>query len=297
MAFTPVVMNRSDAYSNRLSAFFMNESLRKKFPRLLKTSVQIPAGLPEVKDHVVIIGFNDTGKNIARVVRMAKIPFRVIDKDPEIVLASTAAKKQPVIFGNALNSAVLKHAGIERARAVVINLNQVSDVKLIVSEIRKLSPSAYILTTGKSLSDMSSILESGASDVISEQFETSVEIVTRLLSRYLVPINDIDDFIVRLRGLNYEMVRTIHYEQKGLQDYRLEISDTEILTFKVREDSQFAGKKLMDLQLRTDWGISVLAIKRGGSIMANPGGEEIIGSGDILVVFGSHENVDRIARS
>ncbi|MCB0820479.1 MAG: cation:proton antiporter, partial [Bacteroidetes bacterium] len=206
MAFTPVVMNRSDAYSNRLSAFFMNESLRKKFPRLLKTSVQIPAGLPEVKDHVVIIGFNDTGKNIARVVRMAKIPFRVIDKDPEIVLASTAAKKQPVIFGNALNSAVLKHAGIERARAVVINLNQVSDVKLIVSEIRKLSPSAYILTTGKSLSDMSSILESGASDVISEQFETSVEIVTRLLSRYLVPRNDIDDFIVRLRGLNYEMV-------------------------------------------------------------------------------------------
>lgn len=297
MAFTPVVMNRADAYANRLSLFFMSEKLRKKFPRLLKTAVQASPGLPEISDHVVIIGYNDIGKNLARVIRMAKIPFRVIDKDPEVVLAGSASRKQPVIFGNALNSAVLRHAGIDRARAVVITINQSSDSRLIISEIRKLSPSAYILTSSRSLSDMSAILESGANEVISEQFETSVEIITRLLTKYFVPRDEIEDFVVRLRGLNYEMIRTIHHEQKGLQDYRLEISDTEILTFKVRDESPFSGRKLKELQLRKDWGVSVLAIKRSGSIMANPEGEEKILTGDILVVFGSHVDIDRISRS
>jgi CPA2 family monovalent cation:H+ antiporter-2 len=290
-------MNRADAYANRLSLFFMSEKLRKKFPRLLKTAIQSSPGLPEISDHVVIIGYNDIGKNLARVIRMAKIPFRVIDKDPEVVLAGSASRKQPVIFGNALNSSVLRHAGVDRARAVVITINQSSDSRLIISEIRKLSPSAYILTSSRSLSDMSAILESGANDVISEQFETSVEIITRLLIKYFVPRDEIEDFVVRLRGLNYEMIRTIHHEQKGLQDYRLEISDTEILTFKVRDESPFAGRKLMELQLRKDWGVSVLAIKRNGSIMANPEGEEQILTGDILVVFGSHVDIDRISRS
>ena len=297
MAFTPVVMNRADLYVNRFSIFFMSDKIRKKFPRLLKSAIYPPTGPSEINDHVVIIGFNDIGKNLARVIRMAKIPFRVIDKDPEVVLASSASRKQPVIFGNALNSSVLRHAGIERARAVVITINQSSDSRLIISEIRKLSPSAYILTSSRSLSDMSAILESGANDVISEQLESSVEIITRLLSKYFVPRNEIEDFVVRLRGLNYEMIRTIHHEQKGLQDYRLEISDTEILTFKVREESPFAGRKLKELQLRQDWGVSVLAIKRNGSIMANPEGEEQVLTGDILVVFGRHIDVDRISRS
>jgi CPA2 family monovalent cation:H+ antiporter-2 len=121
--------------------------------------------------------------------------------------------------------------------------------------------------------------------------------VTRLLTRYLVPRNDIDDFIVRLRGLNYDMMRTIRYEQKGLQDYRLEISDTEILTFKVNEASQFSGKRLSELQLRNEWGVSVLAIKRGSLITANPSGDEMIQPNDILVVFGNHTNVDKISRT
>jgi CPA2 family monovalent cation:H+ antiporter-2 len=144
---------------------------------------------------------------------------------------------------------------------------------------------------------MSLILEAGVNEAVSAQFETSVELITRILSRYLVPRNEIDDFVVRFRGLNYSMMRTIRYEQQGLQDYRLEISDTEILTFKIRKDSPLSGKHLSDLQLRTQWGVSVLAIKRNGEIYANPSGDMSINENDILVVFGSHEYVDRIARS
>ncbi|MEX1188046.1 MAG: cation:proton antiporter [Bacteroidia bacterium] len=297
MAATPILLNRADQLTSWISGVLLSDTIKKRFPRLIKTTISQPKFDQSWNDHVVIIGFTDTGKNISRVIRMAKIPFLAIDMDPEVVLAASNNKKTPVVYGNASKASVLKHANIDKARAVVITIKNVGEIKAILSELRKLAPSCYVLTTSRSLADMSSILESGANEVISEQFESSVEIVTRLLSRYFVPRNEIDDFVVRLRGLNYEMVRTIRYEHQGLQDYRLEISDTEILTFKVLETSPFAGKRLMDLQLRNDWGVSVLAIKRGVSITANPSGNELIQPSDILVVFGNHSDVDRISRA
>jgi len=297
MAITPLLINKADKLSSWISGILLNDAIKKRFPRLIKTSISQPKLDQSMNDHVVIIGYTDTGKNISRVVRMAKIPFLAIDMDPEVVLAASNKRKTPVLYGNASNASVLKHANIEKARAVVITIKNVADIKSILTEIRKQAPSCYVVTTSRSMSDMSDILDSGANEVVSEQFESSIEIVTRLLSKYLVPRNEIDDFVVRLRGFNYEMVRTLRYEQQGLQDYRLEISDTEILTFKVQERSPFAGKKLSDLQLRNDWGVSILAIKRGGSIMANPGGSEFIQISDILVVFGNHSDVDRISRA
>jgi CPA2 family monovalent cation:H+ antiporter-2 len=297
MALTPSMIQKSDRLSAWVNDLLMSEALKARFPRLIKSSILPASSDLKLKDHLVLIGFNDTGKNIAKVLRMASINFVAIDSDPEVVLSSRNKKNAHVIFGNATNPTILKHVGIEHARAVVITLGQAEEVKSVVSEIRKISTTCHIIATSGSLQDMSAILESGVNEAVSAQFETSVEIVTRVLSRYFVPRNEIDDFVVRLRGLNYSMMRTIRYEQQGLQDYRLEISDTEILTFKIRAASPLSGKKLSDLQLRIDWGVSVLAIKRGGDISANPSGDMTINENDILVVFGSHENVDRIARS
>ncbi len=297
MALTPSMIQKSDRLSAWVNDLLMSEALKARFPRLIKSSILPASSDLKLKDHLVLIGFNDTGKNIAKVLRMASINFVAIDSDPEVVLSSRNKKNAHVIFGNATNPTILKHVGIEHARAVVITLGQAEEVKSVVSEIRKISTTCHIIATSGSLLDMSAILESGVNEAVSAQFETSVEIVTRVLSRYFVPRNEIDDFVVRLRGLNYSMMRTIRYEQQGLQDYRLEISDTEILTFKIRAASPLSGKKLSDLQLRIDWGVSVLAVKRGGDISANPSGDMTINENDILVVFGSHENVDRIARS
>lgn len=297
MALTPTMIQKSDRLSVWLSSVLLNDAMKERFPRLLKSTVKQTAIDQHLKNHVVIVGFTDTGRNIARVIRMAKIPFIAIDKDPEITLASTGNKKMPVVFGNASNVSILKHAQIEKSRAVVITIKSSSEARLIINEIRKLSKTTHIIAISSSMADMATTVEAGANEVISHQFESSVELVTRLLTKYLVPRNEIDDFVVRLRGLNYDMARNIRYEQQGLQDYRLEISDTEIFTFKVTETSPFAEKRLMELDLRNNFGVSVLAIKRGDSIEANPAGHETINVGDILVVFGKHADIDKISRT
>jgi CPA2 family monovalent cation:H+ antiporter-2 len=297
MAATPYIIQNSDKLSGFFNRILMNESLRKKFPRLIKSTIELSKPDLKLKDHLVLIGFGDSGKNIAKVVSMAKIPFIIIDSDPEIILATKSRKKFNSVFGNATNSSVLSHANIIQARVVVIALSNQSEIKNIVLAIKKLNPSVFIITTTRKMNDLLKLYDVGADDVISEQFETSVEVITRVLVKYMVPRNEIDDFIVKLRGLNYDMMRSIRYEQQGIQDYRLEISDTEILTMKLRNGSNLLGKKLADLNLRANWGISILAIKRQGNIYANPEPLMDLIEGDILVIFGNHQSVDNFSRA
>ena len=296
MGLTPYFIEKSDRFSYWLNKLFMSESLRKKFPGLIHSSIKPNTNEQKLKDHLVIIGYNEIGKNISKVIKMAKIPFIALDSDPEIVLSSKNKRGTQVVYGNATNSQILKHVGLAQARMVVITISNPLEVQAIVMAIRKLAPKCHVIATSRKTADFLKLFDAGANEIISEQFEISVEVVTRVLSRYLVTRNEIDDFIVRLRQLNYDMERTIRYEQQGLQDYRLEISDTEIITVRIRANSPFVNQKISELNMRSVYNISVLAVKRGANIMANPAEELEIIENDLLVIFGSHESIDKVSR-
>lgn len=295
MAITPNMIVSSDKISNWLSRVLITEKFQKRFSRMIPVAKQNKIKEKSYHDHLVIIGYGETGKNLTKVARMAGISVLAIDNDPEVVLAAKT-KKIDVLFGNANNKSLLHHANIEDARAVVITIIDAADVLNCMKLIKQLNPKVYILTKAKRVKDMPIMYDAGASEVVSEIFETSIEVITRVLTRYMVSRNDIEDFIVKLRGMNYDMMRSIRYEQQGLQDYRLEISDTEIITIKLKSDSILNGKKLNELQLRNVYGISILAVKRQNEIIANPEGDLVIQENDILVIFGNHSAIDRFSR-
>lgn len=296
MAFTPMMIEKSDALSYRINRILMSATLQKRFPNLIRSTI-IPQPLnTSLTDHLVIIGYSEVGKNISKVIKAARIRYIAIDSDPERILGVQQKKGAQVIYGNATSTTILKHAHIHAARMAVITLSDPQEVKSVVLAIRKIAPQCHIIATTKRTADFVRLFDAGAHEIISEQFEISVEVVTRVLSRYMVSRNEIEDFVVRLRELNYDMERTIRYEQKGIQDYRLEISDTEIITIRIRKDSPFVGKELQQLRLRSEYEVSVLAIKRGADIIANPSGSVTISENDLLVIFGTHESVDRMAR-
>lgn len=55
----------------------------------------------------------------------------------------------------------------------------------------------------------------------------------------------------------------------------------------VREQSQAAGKTLKELQLRNEFGLTVLAVKRGDRTIGNPSGDFRLEAEDRLVLVGS----------
>jgi trk system potassium uptake protein TrkA len=59
---------------------------------------------------------------------------------------------------------------------------------------------------------------------------------------------------------------------------------------------QFVGKSLKDLDIRNRFDASVVVIHRGKQVIANPGADEVIQSGDVLVLIGSQDSINRLAR-
>jgi trk system potassium uptake protein TrkA len=62
----------------------------------------------------------------------------------------------------------------------------------------------------------------------------------------------------------------------------------------------FWEKSLADLALRTEYGVTILAIRRASKgersvIVVNPSGAEVIREGDILVVIGENVNLGKLS--
>jgi CPA2 family monovalent cation:H+ antiporter-2 len=295
MAITPNMIVGSDQISRWLGQQLKSSKLSQRLQKIVSGRSTIKPKEKILKDHLIIIGFGETGKNIAKAAKMGGIKVLGIDNDPEVVLAAQA-KRMDVMYGNSANKPLMEQANTAMARAVVITHTEINDALATVKIVRKLNPHIYILAKSKRIKDVQAFYDAGADEVVSEIFETSVEIITRVLTHYMVGRNEIDDFVVKLRNLNYDMMRSIRYEQRGLQDYRLEISDTEIITIKVKQGSILINKKLNELNLRNLFGISILAIKRDEQIIPNPEGELSVLENDILVIFGTHDAIDRFSR-
>lgn len=71
----------------------------------------------------------------------------------------------------------------------------------------------------------------------------------------------------------------------NILDY-LDLSDEHSIA-EIHENGKIAGHTLIDLDIRAQYGINIVAIKRGPDILVSPQADEEIQKDDILIVIGS----------
>lgn len=71
-------------------------------------------------------------------------------------------------------------------------------------------------------------------------------------------------------------------------------SKFKIENIKLPKKCSWNGKKLVDLDLRNKYGVSVLTIVRDGEPMSNPSGDFKIKKGDQLIIMGDEEETDNL---
>lgn len=241
-------------------------------------------------DHVIICGFGVCGKNLAAAARHAKVPYAVIEMNADIVQMERK-KGEPIFFGDAAQEAVLNHVGLQKARLMVIAINDPIATRYMVEVIRKLSPSIYIIARARYLKEIEHIFHLGANDVIAEEFETSIEIFVRVLKKYLIPYSDIDQFAKDVRSNGYLAMRNFFKEETTFSDFTSSLTDTNIDTFRIEETSCLVGKSLEACGLRSRYGLTVLMIRREDRTISNPHPSTILEKNDVLVVFGKPEQL------
>jgi len=138
-------------------------------------------------------------------------------------------------------------------------------------------------------------LRLGADEVIPEEFETSIEIFTRVLNRYLVPLDEIQRFTSYVRAHNYEVLCAAGPDDQCPPHVQLHIPDMVIAAMPVQQDkNRIVGKSIRESGLRENFNLNVLAIRRGTRYITHIEPDMKVETDDMLYLFGSPENVSRI---
>jgi CPA2 family monovalent cation:H+ antiporter-2 len=250
---------------------------------------EVPAADAQA-NHLVIVGYGVNGRNVTRAAALAGVPHLAIDLNPSLV-AAERAKGVPLHYGDATRQALLEHVGVQRAHAVVISLSDAASTRQITYLVRSMNPGCHIVARTRYVREVEALKELGADTVIPEELETSVEIVSRVLASYMIPRREIDAFISEIRAGDYQMWRAPTAPRSSLFDLRQTLTDVEITTLAVEGGSVIVGQRLKDSDLRRLYGVSVVAIRREDELIPNPGGDEMVHEGDLLVVLGLGEEI------
>jgi len=288
MAATPFIL----AASSPVADFFS----RMPLPGRLKRGLYPVPGMAEMNEaihldnHLIIIGFGVNGRNVARAARFSGIPYVVVELNPETV-RTERGKGENIYYGDATQEAVLANAHIREARILVIVIPDAAATRRITALARRLNPDVHIITRTRFVEEVDPLYHLGADEVIPEEFETSVEIFSRVLGKYLVPKNEIGRLVAEVRADCYGLLRSPSRDTVSYSDLKSHIPDVEISTFRVNEESPVVGKTLSQIRLRKDYGVTLLAIRRDNQVRANPGGETKIHANDLLIVLGDPASV------
>ncbi|MDX1632936.1 MAG: cation:proton antiporter, partial [Thermoanaerobaculia bacterium] len=254
-----------------------------------------PPEIPVDRDHVVLVGYDLNAQGLGRILSEGRIPWAAVELDRTRVRAAHR-RGEPVTLGDGSRRGILEHTGIHTARVAVFAIPDPWALRRGISVARELNPDLYILARARRVEDIDELAELGADEVIAEELETSIEVVTRVLRRFHVPRNVIDSEVRLLRAERYEMLRRRAPSEAATRTLlaALEEGTTEI--YRIGKGDAAAGRSLSGLDLRRTTGASVIAVVRDGVPRGHPSPSLRLEPGDDLVLAGGHAEIEAAFR-
>jgi CPA2 family monovalent cation:H+ antiporter-2 len=236
---------------------------------------------------VIIVGYGINGRNLARVLKETGIPYVILELNP-VLVRRARREGQPVHAGDASRREALLACGVERAAVVVLAISDPAASRVAVALVHETNPHAHVIARTRLVSEVAELTRLGADEVIPEEFETSIAIFSRVLSRYHVPGNVIRLEERALRQEGYGFLREDFVGTALSDSVAKMIAGSTTDTLYVAPDSPAVGRSLDDLNLRSRTGVLVIAVVRNGKHHLNPEPDYVFRAGDILILVGDH---------
>lgn len=224
--------------------------------------------------------------------RRAKVPYLVLELNAEVV-REAAAQDERIIYGDATRKEVIHHVGLEHARILVLAISDPTATRHTVWLARQVNPDVHIIVRTRYMSEMAELRELGADDIIPEEFETSIEIFSRVLREYGVARHAIQRHVSEVRSEGYQMLRSPSVPLVSMSEIAEALGAAATETLLLEEGSPAVGRTIGELELRRRTGATVVAVVRDGLTDVNPGSEFRFEAGDIVVLLGAPEQIDR----
>ena len=290
MIVTPFLMQWSPHLARRAEAW---QRLRHWLPsRTTAHVMHAPGKQIRMKGHVIIVGYGLNGRNLARVLGETEIPYLALDLDGDTV-SRESKHGMPVYYGDATNPNVLRHMKVEDAKVLVVAISDPFTTRRAVQVAKGLNPKLHVVVRTRYLRELEELHELGADDVVPEEFETSIEIFSLVLRTYKLPQSFVLQKVKQVRREGYALLRRSELPELAhhLRDGTL--TDAEVETCRIDDDSPAQGKTLADIALRLRTGASVIAWTHAGLTEANPSDNTRLTAGDIVVLLGSRPQIQQ----
>lgn len=284
MAATPFTIGFADKIASKLMASPFGKLEVNKISEQPEYEADY---FDRLKNHLIVIGYGVNGKNTARTARKAEVPYVIIDMNADAVQKARAAG-EPIIFGDAANDHILEQVHVYKARVAVVAISDHESALGIVSNMRLICKTVHIIARCSSIAQSEELLHAGASEVVSEKFESSIEVFARTLNQFLVSNEDIDRYIKSLRDEAYEGLHSNYHVYK--QD-AIPFSEVHTASLTLGRTCPFSDKHLCEAPLLGDNRVRVIGIVRNGNYFSNLDGDTLMHNGDEVILFGRRHDI------
>lgn len=259
-------------------------------PLEMQTAEQL--SVAALRDHVIIVGYGLNGRNMARALRSTGIAYVILEQHGGVV-REARERGEVILFGDGTNPEVLERVGVKNARVIVFCIAAPDVERRGVAVARGLNPGLHIVVRTRYVAAIEELQRLGANEVVPEEFETSLEIFSRVLRRYGLADSTLRREVASARRGHYEALRgpapTTHLVSSLAHLEKLVAIETVI----VEPNAPAIGENAGTLNLRQDTGATVIAVIRGDSALFTPDPSFRFMEGDAVVLVGVAEALTR----
>jgi CPA2 family monovalent cation:H+ antiporter-2 len=244
--------------------------------------------IPEMSNHVIILGFGVGGRLVAGALRDIGVPYVVMELSGATVHEGREAG-EPIFFGDATNPDTLAAARLADARCVVCVLSDPHAAIRVVQTTRTLSASVPVIVRARYRAEADALVRIGATVAVAEELEASLEVLAQLMTRLDIPGNVVEVLLGGIRRPSN--VRALRAPTRAFEALPSAITKTPVATHQLHGGDWAIGRTLAHTDLHAATGALLLAVRRGADAMASPASDMQFAEGDVLYLVGDDSDL------
>ncbi len=238
---------------------------------------------------ILIAGFSRIGQWVAKAVSTQGHAYLALDLDPTIINQARLAGEN-VVYADAADTHILQNLHIEQAKAIVLTFQDVSISLKVLHQMRMYNTTVPILVRTQDDTDMEALLAAGATEVIPDALEASLILSLHILVSLGMDMASAMVWSNELRQDRYKLLKGYFVGDESNGDPDTPRQQQRAIAI---QEGYFAeGKTIFHLDIQ-QFGVEVIAMRKRGIVGAKPAHQTKVHAGDVLIVAGLLENLDR----
>jgi CPA2 family monovalent cation:H+ antiporter-2 len=173
--------------------------LRSRDPRGAEIETAVRTTSQELKGHVVLAGCGPVGRLVALTLESSEIPYLAIERNVER-LRRAQQDGHKAVFGDASRAGILKAAGVDRAAAIIVLVNNWHRSVRIIREAKRLNPAIQVIASLRDDAHLGELAQAGAAHVFPENYAAGLGLGAQALMTLGMSADDATDRIRAMRA-------------------------------------------------------------------------------------------------